>query len=47
MFQRNISPPSSGLNKPSKIPESKHVASQVTGWPEILDSIGSRREMEE
>jgi hypothetical protein len=47
MFRRNISPPSSWLNKPSKIPMRKQVAGQVIGWLEILDYIGSKREMEE
>jgi hypothetical protein len=35
------------LNKPSKIPGRKQVVSLVIGWPEVLDYIGSRREMEE
>jgi hypothetical protein len=40
-------PPSSGLKKPSKIPVRKQVVSQVIGWLENSDHVGSRREMEE
>jgi hypothetical protein len=46
MFQRKITPPSSWLNKPSKISSVKQVGSRVIAWLEILGNIGSRREME-
>jgi hypothetical protein len=40
-FRRNISPPSSGSNKPSKVPAWKQAESRVIGWPEISDHIGN------
>jgi hypothetical protein len=46
-FQRNISPPSSMSKNPSKLPAWMQVASRVTGWTEMSDYIGRRREMEE
>jgi hypothetical protein len=45
-FRMNISPPSSGQNKPRKIQAWTQAARSAIGWAEISDYVGSRREME-